>query len=527
MTRDVLARTALADIPKILTLQDRNPHSPTYGCFDRNFWQYKIIDFPSGMAQEFVYPLALVWSLDLPDNPYRGDAAVREWVVAGLRYAARSSHRDGSCDDYFPYERAAGATAFSLLACLDAADILGFADPQFDDFLRRRGAWLADHRESGRLSNHEALIALCLARLGQRTGDDDWFERSGRRLDRVLGWQHEEGWFQEYEGCDPGYLTLTISALARLHEISPRDDLAAALERAVRFVAEFVHPDGSFGGEYGSRNTYNFFPHGFELVGRSMPEALAINDRVLAGTAAGRAPCHADDHIVGHHAWNRLLAWRDYVADRPPPPVPGDGRRVFPGAGLLVDRRGAEVLFLAFGKGGVFKAFRDDRLIASDTQISLRMRDGRTAVAHMIGGAQPVLAEDEIRISGRFAWAKQAAMTPAKLLILRLLMLTVGRFASDLVRRILQRLLITGRSDTPFGFERILTWREGRWHIRDTVLADSWQDVAEAGLGGHQTSIHVVMSRTYQSGQMTPWLDLTERVRALENGAPLVVERTL
>ncbi len=58
-TRDLFAKEALAQIPKILTLQDRNPHSPTYGCFDRTFWQYKVIDFPAGMSQEFVYPLAL------------------------------------------------------------------------------------------------------------------------------------------------------------------------------------------------------------------------------------------------------------------------------------------------------------------------------------------------------------------------------------------------------------------------------------------------------------------------------------
>lgn len=55
MTKELFAREALAHIPKLLTLLDRNPHSPTYGCFDRNFWHYKIIDFPSGMAQEFVW----------------------------------------------------------------------------------------------------------------------------------------------------------------------------------------------------------------------------------------------------------------------------------------------------------------------------------------------------------------------------------------------------------------------------------------------------------------------------------------
>ena len=61
MNKDLFAREAIAQIPKILTLLDRNVHSPTYGCFDRNFWHYKIIDFPSGMAQEFVLPLALAY----------------------------------------------------------------------------------------------------------------------------------------------------------------------------------------------------------------------------------------------------------------------------------------------------------------------------------------------------------------------------------------------------------------------------------------------------------------------------------
>ena len=63
-------RKALEDIPKIFTLADRNPHSPTYGCFDRNYWHYKIIDFPSGMSQEFVLPLALAWEMESASNPY-------------------------------------------------------------------------------------------------------------------------------------------------------------------------------------------------------------------------------------------------------------------------------------------------------------------------------------------------------------------------------------------------------------------------------------------------------------------------
>ena len=90
--RELFAAAALKEIPKLLTLQDRNRHSPTYGCFDRNYWHYKVIDFPSGMSQEFVWPLALACTLDLPNNSYFGSEAVREYVRAGILFAARSAH---------------------------------------------------------------------------------------------------------------------------------------------------------------------------------------------------------------------------------------------------------------------------------------------------------------------------------------------------------------------------------------------------------------------------------------------------
>ena len=34
----------LPEIPKILTLLDRTAVSPTYGCFDRTYWHYRMID---------------------------------------------------------------------------------------------------------------------------------------------------------------------------------------------------------------------------------------------------------------------------------------------------------------------------------------------------------------------------------------------------------------------------------------------------------------------------------------------------
>lgn len=528
MSRDLFAREALAQIPKILTLQDRNAHSPTHGCFDRNFWHYKIIDFPSGMAAEFVWPLALAYSQAIPGNDYYQQPAIRQWAEAGMIYAARSAHPDGSCDDYFPFEKAAGAAAFSLLACIESYTLLKLQNQELLDFFARRADWLADHHESGRLTNHQALIVLCLEKIGRLFESRRWDKLKAKRLKRVLEWQNEEGWFQEYEGCDPGYHTLTIGLLAQIYELTPTAELQEALEKAVRFVAHFVHPDGSFGGEYTSRNTYNYFPHGFEIAGKWLPEARSINDRFLAGLAAGLGSCYADDHILGHHAWSYLLAYQQWNEERPPAPEFPQGRVYFQNAGLVIERRGPAVLYLALNKGGVFKFFVNGRLAHSDTQFSAQIEDGRlrTAVAHLVGKYRSELCEHEITISGKLGWAKTKQMTTFNLVVLRALMFTVGRFFPDLIRKLLQRLLITGKKPAPLQFERKLAWRHDQLVVSDELTAASWEKVRSVGIGAAQTSIYVVMSRTWQAGQLQPWLDLTEQAKALKAGEPLTLERT-
>ena len=564
MSRDLFARIALAQIPKILTLLDRNPHSPTYGCFDRNFWHYKIIDFPSGMSQEFVWPLALAYQTNLPDNPFYQQDTIRDWVEAGILYAARSAHPDGSCDDYFPYERAAGAAAFSLLACVESYQLLELENEEALEFFERRADWLAHHEESGQLTNHQALIVLCLELVGRLLQTSKWKRAKLRRFERVLDWQSEEGWFPEYEGCDPGYHTLTLWCLARLERMRASDPrLKDALVRAVELASLFIHPDGSYGGEYSSRNTYNFFPHGFELAGRWIPKALAINDLFLQGLENGLAPCYADDHIIGHHTWNYLLAWQDFVEERPDPLSRPLGQIWLQEANLLIIRHpsgavqpekgeetedgedtetptpssvpveGAMVeLYVALNKGGTFKLFRDRQLVASDTQFSLQVRHGgklKNAVGHLVARPQVSIEKDEIILIGKLGWAKQQQMTPLKMMILRGVMLTGGRFFPNLIRKILQAMLITGKQDAPFHFTRTFRWENDEWQVSDELFSQSksWQNVVRAGIGCAQTSIYIVMSRTFQPGQLLPWIDLTDRVRELSEGQSLRFDRKL
>ena len=186
--------------------------------------------------------------------------------------------------------------------------------------------------------------------------------------------------------------------------------------------------------------------------------------------------------------------------------------------------------YLALNKGGVFKLFRDGKLVCSDTQLSVQAEDNgqvRNAVAHLVGSYDVQFGQDNIGVSGDFGWGKSKLMTTFNLVVLRFLMLSVGRFDPDLVRKLLQKLLITGKKPAPLRFSRSFAWEGGHLKVVDQLHAASWTKVLAVGLGASQTSIYVVMSRTYQAGQLQPWLDLTGKVRRLREGESLELERTL
>lgn len=524
--RAALAAAALSHLPKLLMLQDRSPISPTYGCFDRGYWHMRTADFPSGIAQTFVLPLALAYSLPIPGSDYYQQPELRRWAIAGVRFAARSAHPDGSCDDYYPFERAAGAAAFSLFACLEAAEIFGlWDDAEITAFCKKRARWLAQHEESGRLSNHEALIIACLARLAEKFGSE-WHGLLEARVGRVLGWQSPEGWFDEYGGCDPGYLTLTIAMLEDANRRFPALALREPIGAAIAFLAHCIHPDGSMGGEYTSRATVNFFPHGLEMAGSREPLALQIADCAYRRFASGIAPCHADDRIGGHHVWSQLLAWREWQAQRPGPLEFAQGLHDFPDAKLRVQQRGNLRLYTGWSRGGAFRLFDAGKLLRADTGPSLRLHDGRVVIANL-DGAQAVLREEsELVVEAPLAFAKSALLTPAKSIVLRCIMLTAGRFFPDLVRRALQKLLVTGRKDAPFCFCRTFIWQGEELIVADEVRAENgWGAVAEAGQSGFQVGLTTVMARVWEPAQFQEWQDVTRQIAVLAPDEPLVVRQ--
>lgn len=501
---------AYSYVPHLIQLVDKNPYSHTYGCFDREYWHYRTLDFPCGMSQEFVLPLAQLFLNEFPENKYYGWERMRELAVAGINFTMSSSHKDGTCDDYFPFERAMGALVFSTYACTEAYQLLGLDDDRLVDFFRRRGDHLIKVNETGRLSNHQAFAALAAYNIYLVTGDDRYRRLSDDRAELTLSWQHpEEGWFQEYDGSDPGYHSCTIAFLGKLFQKNGNEALVAPLCKAIDFAWHFSHPDGSYAGEYGSRNTYHFYPHGFEVMSPHSKKAGQIVDQFIKGLATDKRYHNDDDRMCCHNVYDWIQTWQDYHPERPEPRDYTTPSTIWmSGAGMAVVQRPGYYAVSNMKKGGVTKVYNESHCVASDTGLIGELEDGRVVVSHLMDEQHSVEAdpdESSFSVEGWFSVRHSKLSSPLKIIIFRFINLTAGRFFPNLLRSLIQKLLITGKNRIKFRFSRTIRFTDEDVHISDALLSPDIP-LKRLSRGVDATSIYVANSNVYQESTIrSPW----------------------
>lgn len=531
-------RAAIRDAPRLLGSIDRNPYHSTYGCFDRQFWHYRTAAFPSEMYQEGVLTLALLYAYRLPGNVWFGEPRLRDLALAGMRFAARSCHTDGSCDDYYPFERALGAAVFSLQAAARACQVLAVDEAELTDWLVRRADWVAGHDESGRLANHHALAALGLWRVAEITGRDRFRQAARERIAHVLAWQSDEGWFEEYGGADPGYQTVTIDCLAKLRRATGDTSLDEPLARAVSFARLFLHPDGSYGGEYGSRGTYHFYPHGMELLACQHAAAADLADGFLQSLAQGTSAVFGDDRLYVHRLANLIEAYLDWSPSRPGPEATTSIERYLSEAQIFVRRSAERQTIISAARGGVFKHYAAGRPAVSDAGLIVELADGRTAVTqvHHRGRHTECHAAEQpsgFSVSGLLDWVSHETATPLKQAVFHVGMALVGRWCRTLIRRLLQRRLITGRRECPIRHTRQFEWLDlveqgPTLRVTDTVeLLDDRLQVRELAIGPDHQTVYVAASGVYQPSALLPWLDLKDHVEPLNRQRRAVILREI
>ncbi len=519
---------ALTYIPRIIQLCDTNPLSRTYGCFDRSYWHYKTIDFPSGMYQEYILPLAIVYCLKANNNRWYKEIRLKELCKAGVLYSIKAANSDGSCDDYYPFERALGATSFALYSATETFKILNLDSHTIIDGLKERGNFILKHNESGKLSNHQALCGLALYNLFNITKEKKYLDGAIERVKTCLSWQNKEGWFYEYEGCDPGYLTATISFLAKYYFLSSDEHVLQSLRQAVSFASNFIQPDGSYGGEYGSRNSYHYYPHGFELLAKECPEAPFMNDLYAKGISNYKHHCNDDDRIFCHLVYDYLQAYIDYAHRTNQNQYKKTFKSIFfKNAGIYIKENPKYKAIINYYKGGVIKVHNNKKCLLSDTGPAIKYNNDKIAVIHMIQKNNIIFKDNNIlQINGICHLSKSNYLTPWKFIIFRLLVLSIAYFNSNLFRILLQRILITYKKPSPFKFTRTLAFYDNYFSVEDKLEAQKKHNIKKIFIGSNQTSIYTAVGNSYQESILHPWHEVSEdKVQELKDYGKCIIKR--
>lgn len=460
MTTEVYRREVEKALPRLLGSFDRDPLSPARGLGDRLFWAWKLIDFPNAAFQGAAHGLARLVAADLLPS-WLPEASVLDRVLEMVSGVRRVTRRNGSVEEAFPHESSFCVTALVAFDLLVALALLRprLTQTQANDCLEAVAPLVRFlHRSDeahGFISNHLATAAAALYRWSAQTGEPG-AARGELFLQRILRHQSAEGWFPEYEGCDPGYQTLCTCYLVDLHRLRPELALGDPLARSIRLLARFAHPDGSFGGGYGSRNTRFYYPAAAEALAEEFADAAAlarfmrrsIGDLRVVTLASMDPPNLAP--MFNAYCWAAAEAQARSgapIAHHSPLPceLRSPERLWLPEARLLIDRGPRHYTVISVAKGGVCYHFRDNRAAVIDTGAVARDRGGKLFSTQDLRMDNAFTLVDNVaQIIAPFAPLRARLPRPFQFVLLRLLSATVMRslWVGTQIKIMLARLLI-------------------------------------------------------------------------------------
>ncbi len=472
-------------LPRLLALFDTDSLSPTLGMGDRTYWAWKLKDFPNATQQGAVNGLARLVCADLlPDGI--SARSVIERIIQIIHGANEATDRNGSLSEALPNEGSFCVTALVAADVLTALDLLGdrLTAQEQQAVEAVVAPWIAFlHRQDefhGIISNHLAVAVLALVMWEDRTGEDQSV-RAKEFMNRILQHRSTEGWFREYNGADPGYQSWLMSALAEVHKRRPDWALGDALEQGCTFLMHFAHPDGSYGGVYGSRMTRFCFPAGFEALAHEMPSAHSM--AIFVRNSISRHALVTLDTMDAH---NLVPLFNDYVwaaverranSCRPTPlglPATQAGLRVhFEDAGLLIDVGETHYTVIATKKGGALLHFQNGIAVREDEGTVCTKRGSAPLTSQFLDqNSELQVLDTTVQISSDLRPARAQLPTPFRFIILRILSLTFFRTVAlgNTIKKALAAFLVTKVPKAKGRVTRLITLGHDL-NLQDTVQA--------------------------------------------------------
>ncbi len=454
-----LQRTVLEYAPRLLTQLDRDPLSPTYGCFDRSYWHYKIRDFSSMVLQQNILSLAYLYHYPFKNSSYYRSPLILEFVHASINYWAKTQHRNGGFDEYWPNECGYPPLVFSTHAVLRAIILLKLKSAPYKKFLLKAISQISQYQEKNAL-NQEAAGVMCLYYYYQIFGDQNIKKTFEIRLESLLNRQSNEGWFPEYGGADIGYSSVFLNYLSELVSTEYHALVIEPLSKQIEFLHNFVHPDGTVGGEYGSRNTEYFLLSGLVRMQKFSKQASWMIKNIKWNLN------NLDDRYLYHYIFHSYIEGSyNLSAIAPNSFVIKSQVHYFPESGLYVNKSSSIYFVSNLKKGGVFKLYLNQ--VLHQKCGGYRIKSGNSFfVTNWLTDAGSVKINNSMIKCSTFLHKNNfQVITPIKHCFLR--MIAVLPYKQTIISSI-KKLLIHQDKPTPTLFHRSFSFSNTKLVITDS-----------------------------------------------------------
>jgi len=512
---------AQAQVARVLTQLDRDPGSPSFGCFDRNYWHYKIRDFPSTILQQGLFTLEAIRNSHVALATQAG--VIEHWCVGAANALSRQVNRYGGVDEYYPFEHSYPAAAFSLYAiCRVLWDWQTTAPSLLEAVemapLQRLVNHLAGRRETQAVNQQAAgLAGLALA--AQLQGLSVPKAALAQLAAQVFNSQCPEGWFNEYGGPDFGYLTVTLDALADYYEATGDQRALEASDRAVDFLANLVGADGQLPTTLNSRNTDYVVPYGLVRAAARNPLAAWLVETLFQSLGHPGHPIWAtDDRYHAHYIFASVVRSLPYLEAMQPAQAPTPKPEIWlPDCGFWIywsaDRRWTA--YIGANKGGLVRIHRVGQPPLFEAGWRIHQGQHIWTSNWWSSDWQVQKGKDRVGIQGQCRKGQFHLPVPAKHSILRLL---AWIFRDKLIPLLKQQMIFRAGSAKGPIFERWVRIDERGVLIQDRIGALPGAIVQPSP---RQNLRHVASADSFSPEELQPSL-LGSPSRSLET--ELVVE---
>lgn len=531
MNDNIFLQTVLAEIPRLLTQLNRNPISRTYGSLDRMFWHYRTNDISSCRYQEAALTLALLYKNQFSGNHYYHHPEILAYINAALHYTAALQQPDGSFDEWYIHEGSFVGTAFvtaalsEILLTLSSDQIKNSG--QIMSMLERAGNWLIAHEER-KVFNQMSGAIVALYNTYLLTKKEIYRHAAYQKAESMLHEQNSEGWWNEYGGPDVGYLSITVEYLSRYHMRSRDQRIITALCKATEFLSYFLHPDGTAGGEYMSRNTEYLIPSGFVRLADDDPHARMITSFIASGIATknGFHPAYLDDRYLCYTLYNWLEAGLRYTPQDPKNTAhlirTQTHNKYFLESGLVVDQNPHRYFVCNIKKGAAFRLYTPHGSYF-DSGIDVLV-SGRCFSSHYPNSSTGLSAKQMITADGMLKPFEEKLMKTHTMIPFKAFQFFLGRvpILQRAVKSFLRDQLVVRESPaSPISFKRSIILSETSLEVTDTVHAPLSR--AAVTLGAKQSHAFIPSAKYFSVQEIgSPRLQPEEDV---QHGKKLVIRR--